>query len=79
MNRTNSIFVALVWVALTAAAAPACSVPVFRYALNYWPADLYDLHAPSPKLPDDITCNINPTRSDSQSAELMLGDRKIWS
>jgi hypothetical protein len=63
---------------LTAARpASACSVPVFRYALNYWPADLYELHGGAQlKLPDDT---INLEFKPDKSARLVYGDQEIWS
>ena len=39
--RTRSIIPALLAVALAAGSASACSVPVFRYALERWPAEPY--------------------------------------
>lgn len=41
----NSKFIALIWTlcTLVAAVAVACNVPVFRYALERWPADPYEL------------------------------------
>ncbi len=64
----------------TAAAAPAsaCSVPVFRYALNYWPADEYELQAHAAKLPDDLTINLN-LKEHAGPAKLVLADREVWS
>jgi hypothetical protein len=35
-------FRAVPWALVLAAAAPACDIPVFRYALVHWPADAYE-------------------------------------
>jgi hypothetical protein len=61
--------------------ASACSVPVFRYALNYWPADVYQLRAAGARLSDDLAINLEhkPSGSSGTVARLSLGDREVWS
>jgi len=59
--------------------ARACSVPVFRYALNYWPADEYELRARGAKLPStDFTVNLGIKDSPGE-AKLVFGERELWS
>ncbi len=60
------------------ARASACSVPVFRYALNYWPADPYELQSNGAKLPVDATINLNVREAEGDS-KLLVGDRPVWS
>jgi len=67
------------FILFASAKAPACSVPVFRYALNYWQADEFELHAHSPKLPPDISINLNVKPASAGAARLMMGERQIWS
>ena len=64
---------------LAAAKASACSVPVFRFALNYWPADVYQLRASGARLSDDLPINLESKPGDSETARLSLGDREVWS
>jgi len=59
--------------------ASACSVPVFRYALNYWEADRYELQANGTKLAPDLTANVIVKPAEGDAARLVLGDQQIWS
>ncbi len=60
------------------AKAQACSVPVFRYALNYWQADVYELHAHAARVSDDLSINLVNKPTAAGAARLMTGDREIW-
>lgn len=44
-----------------ATSGQACTVPVFRYAMDHWPADMYELRAPTSESLDDATL-LNPFR-----------------
>jgi hypothetical protein len=61
-----------------APAASACSVPVFRYALNYWPADTYELRGHAIKLPD-VTVNLETKEQPAGDASLLFDGETIWS
>jgi hypothetical protein len=65
-------------IVLLASSAHACSVPVFRYGLNYWPADGYELQAAKAAVPDDANVNLTIKPSTDGAATLRLGDREVW-
>ncbi|QOV89735.1 hypothetical protein [Humisphaera borealis] len=82
MNVSRTfILIAFVAGALAGGAADAlaCSVPVFRFALNYWPGDPYQLRSQDARLSDDLHINLEQKPATSQTARLSLGDREIWS
>jgi hypothetical protein len=78
VNLTRFAIISL-FILVAGAKAPACSVPVFRYALNYWQADEFELQSRTPKLPADISINLNVKSTSAGAAKLLLGDREIWS
>jgi hypothetical protein len=59
--------------------APACTVPVFRYALNHWPADGYELRASAVSLPTNAVANLTVTPAKDSPAKLLLGETEVWS
>ncbi len=66
---------------LAATSAFACSVPVFRYALEHWAADAYRVTMPKGT---KLVGNFNVTEADTRKIELrqplsMRNDEVIWS
>ena len=66
---------------LTATSALACSVPVFRYALEHWEADAYRVTVPHGTKVDG---KFNVTKADAPKIELrqpaiMRNEEVIWS
>src|ERR1044071_6714000 len=59
--------------------AIACEVPVFRYALNNWQLDEYELRANGLKLPPDMMANLTIKPGDGGASKLLAGEREIWS
>lgn len=70
----------LVFLLLAATSAVACSVPVFRYALEHWPADAYRVTLPHGKT---VAGNFQITHSGGSQIELrqprtMRNEAVIW-
>ncbi|MBE2283489.1 MAG: hypothetical protein IAE77_08500 [Prosthecobacter sp.] len=71
----------LVFLLLATSSAIACSVPVFRYALEHWPADAYRVTLPHGKT---LAGNFQITHDEENRIELrqprtMRNDAVIWS
>jgi hypothetical protein len=78
---------ALALTLLAAAAAPACQVPVFRYALDRWPADQYSLEVSATDAKDESVSrflrnftdstpiNVHPQRSKDTGASTLTFPR----
>ena len=71
----------LFFLLLAAGTAFACSVPVFRYALEHWEADAYRVTAPaSAKLPENyvVTTGTEP-KIELRQPKSARNDAVIWS
>jgi hypothetical protein len=77
MIRKSALIVGLLAVALMEASA--CTIPVFRYALNNWPGDQYELRAGAVQLPTNAVANLVVTPGKDGPARLLLGQHEIWS
>ncbi|MBE7497947.1 MAG: hypothetical protein HS117_23640 [Verrucomicrobiaceae bacterium] len=72
---------ALILLLITASSALACSVPVFRYALEHWEADAYRVTAPAgAKLPENyvVTTGTEP-KIELRQPKSARNDAVIWS
>ena len=94
MQPNRTVIRLLVTLVLAGGAVVACTVPVFRYALDHWPPDPYRLEAPAGWLEGEqgaglrkllaekrVKLEINPLAQDGAPARLLMpGDGpEVWS